>query len=57
MKNSKKSDVQLVKAFKLLSGEHSKTSSDLSAKIVDNYSFQRINLCQSQTKKFGLKIG
>ena len=57
MKNSKKSVVQRVKVFKLLNGESNKISSVLSAKIVDNYLPQTINLFQILTKKFGLKIG
>ena len=57
MKNSKKSAVQRVKVFKLLNGESNKISSVLSAKIVDNYLPQTINLFQILTKKFGLKIG
>jgi hypothetical protein len=57
MKNSKKSVVQHVKVFKLLNGESNKISSVLSAKIVDNYLPQTINLFQILTKKFGLKIG
>jgi hypothetical protein len=57
MKNSKKSAVQRVKVFKLLNGESNKISSVLSAKIVDNYLPQTINLFQIRTKKSGLKIG
>jgi hypothetical protein len=57
MKNSKKSVVQRVKVFKLLSGEFNKISSVLSVKIVVNYLPQTINLFQILTKKFGLKIG
>jgi hypothetical protein len=57
MKNSKKSVVQRVKVFKLLNGESNKINSVLSAKIVDNYLPQTINLFQILTKKFGLKIG
>lgn len=57
MKNSKKSFVQPAKVFKLLGGELEKISSDLSAKIVDNYSLQVINLSLTPTKKFGFGIG
>jgi hypothetical protein len=57
MKNSKKSVVQRVKVFKLLNGESNKISSVLSAKIVDNYLPQTINLFQILTKKFGSRIG
>ena len=57
MKNSKKSAVQRVKAFKQLNGEYSKISNDLNAKIAGNYLHQTTNLFQIPTKKFGSKIG
>jgi hypothetical protein len=57
MKNSKKSAVLLVKAFKQLIGEYNKTSKDLNVKTVDNYLHQITNLFQIQSEKFGLKIG
>jgi hypothetical protein len=57
MKNSKKSAAQHVKVFKQLSGEQGKANSDLSVKIVVNYSLPAINLFQIPTKKFGSKIG
>lgn len=57
MKNSKKSVVQRAKVFKLLNGESNKINSVLSAKIVDNYLPQTINLFQILTKKFGSRIG
>ena len=57
MKNSKKSVVQRVKAFKLLNGESNKISSVLNVRIVVNYLLQAINLFQILTKKYGSRIG
>jgi hypothetical protein len=57
MKNSKKSVVQHAKVFKQLNGEFNKTNNALNVKIVVNYLPQTINLFQTLTKKFGLRIG
>lgn len=57
MKNSKKSDVQLAKVSKQLSGEFNKINNDISVKIVGNYLHPVINQFRILTKKFGSRIG